>query len=102
MFAGVKNNGRKIKKAASYFSDYNTHKMHSRPLTPDKLSDFGLKLEVAENPLRDLLWEAYILLNGFFNVSPFVKLYERTHGVSWGKQFKIIMGPLQPQPKPKA
>ena len=107
MFAGVKNNGRKIKKAASYFSDYNTHKVHSRPLTPDKLSDFGLKLEVAENPLRDLLWEAYILLNGFFNVSPFVKLYECTHGVSWGKQFQIIMGPPQtqlqsrPQSQPK-
>jgi len=109
MFAGVKNNGRKIKKTASYFSDYNTHKVHSRPLTPDKLADFGLKLEVAENPLRDLLWEAYILLNGFFNVSPFVKLYECTHGVSWGKQFQIIMGPSmaqpqpqpQPQPKPK-
>ncbi|MFH2021963.1 MAG: hypothetical protein ABIJ33_01585, partial [Patescibacteria group bacterium] len=66
---------------------------------------FGLKLEVAENPLRDLLWEAYILLNGFFNVSPFVKLYECTHGVSWGKQFQIIMGPLpqmQPHPRPQS
>lgn len=105
MFAGVKNNVRKIKKAAAYFSDYNTHKVHSRPLTPDKLSDFCLQLEVAENPLRDLLWEAYILLNGFFNVSQFVKLYESTHGVSWGKQFQILMGPLpsqsQSQPKPR-
>lgn len=109
MFAGVKNNAQKIKKAASYFSNYNTHKVHSRPLTPDKLSGFGLKLEVAENPLRDLLWEAYILLNGFFNVSPFVKLYESTSGVSWGKQFQIIMGPppqarpqpQQPKPKPQ-
>ena len=101
MFAGERNNSRKIKKAASYFSDYNTHKIHSRPLTPDKLSGFSLKLEVAENPLRDLLWEAYILLNGFFNISPFVKLYECTHGVSWGKQFQIIIGPLPAQPQPK-
>ena len=102
MFAGERNNGRKIKKAASYFSDYNTHKVHSRPLSPDKLSGFGLKIEVAENPLRDLMWEAYILLNGFFNVSPFVKLYESTSGVSWGKQIQIIMGPkpAQPQPQP--
>ncbi|MCL5674311.1 MAG: hypothetical protein M1501_01015 [Candidatus Omnitrophica bacterium] len=104
MFAGVKNNGRKIKKIVSYFSDYNTHKIHSRPLTPEKLSSFGLKLEVAENPLRDLLWEAYILLNGFFNVSQFVKLYECTNGVSWGKQFQSIMGPpqMQPQPRPQS
>lgn len=104
MFVGERNNGRKIKKAASYFSDYNTHKIHSRPLSPEKLSGFGLKIEVAENPLRDLLWEAYILLNGFFNISPFVKLYENTHGVSWGKQFQIIMNPssAQPQPNPKS
>ena len=90
---------RKIKKAVSFFSDYNTHKIHSRPLSSDKLFDFGLKLEVADNPLRDLLWEAYILLNGFFNVSPFVKLYESIHGVSWGKQFQTIMAPLQQFPR---
>jgi len=103
MFSGERNSERKIKKAVSYFSDYNTHKLHSRPLTPDKLSSFGLKIEVANDTLRDLLWEAYILLNGFFNVSPFVKLYESTHGVSWGKQFQIIIGPpqVQPQPQPK-
>ena len=106
MFAGERNAERKIKKAASYFSNYNKHKVHSRPLTPEKLSAFGLKIEVAENPLRDLLWEAYILLNGFFSISPFVKIYESTHGVSWGKQFQIIMGqpPVQPQqpPEPKS
>lgn len=106
MFAGEKNNARKIKKAASYFSDYDTHKIHSRPLTPEKLSSFGLKIEVATNPLRDLMWEAYILLSGFFTMSSFVKLYESTSGVSWGKQFQIIVGapPLQdksqPEPKP--
>ena len=105
MFAGAKHNGQTIKKVASYFSDYNTHKVHSRPLSPDKLSDFHLNIEIAENPLRDLLWEAYILLNGFFNIGPFVKLYESTHGVSWGKQFQIMMGPpgaqVQVKPRPQ-
>lgn len=103
MFAGEHNNGRKIKKAVSYFSNYNTHKLHSRPLSPDKLSSFGLKIKIANDTLRDLLWEAHILLNGFFNISPFVKLYESTHGVSWGKQFQIIIGlpQTQPQPQPK-
>ena len=100
MFAGERKLGRKIKKAASFFSDYNTHKIHSRPIALDNLSSFGLKIELAEGTLRDLLWEAYILLNGFFNISPFVKLYESTHGVSWGKQFQIIIGP-QLQPKPQ-
>lgn len=101
MFAGERNTGRKIKKAASYFSEYDTHKLHSRPLSPDKLSTLGLKIEVADGTLKDLMWEAYILLNGFFNVSPFVKLYESTNGVSWGKQFQIIMGQSQPRSQPQ-
>src|SRR3989344_2275034 len=89
MFKGEKVD-KKIKKAVSYFSDYDTHLMHSRPLPIDKLTAFGLKIELADDTLQDLLWEAYILLNGFFNVSPFVKLYESAHGVSWGKQFQQV------------
>jgi len=98
MFKGEKNVNKKIKKAVSYFSDYDTHLMHSRPLPMDKLTAFGLKIELADDTLQDLLWESYILLNGFFNVSPFVKLYESAHGVSWGKQFQqIFIGPQAQQ-----
>lgn len=97
MFTGEKNIDKKIKKAVNYFSDYDEHLMHSRPLTLDKLVGFGLKIELADAILQDLLWEAYILLNGLFNGSQFVKLYESAHGVSWGKQFQqIYIGP-QPQ-----
>lgn len=94
---------RKVKKIANFFSDYDTHHIHSRSLTPAKLQNgLGLEVEIAENQLRDLLWEAHILLNGFFNASPFVKLYESTHGVSWGKQFQVMLAPQQaPQQKPK-
>jgi len=100
MFKGEKVD-KKIKKAVTYFSDYDTHLMHSRPLPMDKLTAFGLKIELADDTLQDLLWESYILLNGFFNVSPFVKLYESAHGVSWGKQFQqVFVGP-QPQQKIK-
>jgi ClpP class serine protease len=38
MFKGERNVGRKIQKAVSYFSDYDTHLMHSRPLPLDKPS----------------------------------------------------------------
>ncbi len=101
MFKGEKNVGRKIQKAVKYFSDYDTHLMHSRPLPIDKLAEFNLKIELADDTLQDLLWESYILLNSFFNVSPFVKLYESAHGVSWGKQFQqVFIGP-QPQQKIK-
>lgn len=96
MFKGEKNVDKKIKKAVSYFSDYDTHLMHSRPLSIEKLTTFGLKIELADNRLQDLLWEAYILINGFFNASTFVKLYESAYGVSWGKQFgQIVVGPQQ-------
>jgi hypothetical protein len=97
MFKDEKNADRKIQKAVSYFSDYDTHLMHSRPLPLDKLTELGLKIELADDTLQDLLWESYILLNGFFNVSPFVKLYECTHGVSWGKQLQQIFIAQQPQ-----
>lgn len=101
MFKGDKKTIGKIRKAVNYFSDYDKHLLHSRPLPMDKLSEFGLKIELAGETLQDLLWEAYILLNGFFNVSPFVKLYESAHGVSWGKQFQqVFIGP-QPQQKLK-
>ena len=91
---------RKIKKAASFFSDYNTHKIHTRPLSYDKLTGFGLKIEKADNVLSELMWEAYVLLSGFFSVSPFVKLYECNNGISWGKQMLVNI-PIQ-DPKTKS
>ena len=102
MFKDEKNVDKKIKRAVSYFSDYDTHLMHSRPLPVDKLTAFGLKIELADDTLQDLLWESYIFVNGFFNVSFnggfFVKLYESTHGVSWGKQIQqIFIGPQAQQ-----
>jgi hypothetical protein len=97
MFKGEKKVATKIKNAVDYFSDYDEHLLHSRPLSLDKIKQFDLKVEIAEEPLQELMWEAYILLNGFFTVSSFVKLYETEHGVSWGKQLQqVIIGP-QPQ-----
>ena len=105
MFKGDKKAVGKVRKAVNYFSDYDKHLLHSRPLPLEKLSEFGLKIELADDELQDLLWEAYILLNGFFNVSFggsfFVKLYESTHGVSWGKQIQQIFIGHQPQQKLK-
>jgi hypothetical protein len=104
MFKGDKKAAQKIRKAVAYFSDYDRHLLHSRPLTLDKLSKFGLEIELADDSLQELLWEAYILLNGFFNVSQFVKLYESAHGVSWGKQFQqiVVGGPVQQKPKSRS
>jgi hypothetical protein len=99
MFNKNKNAISKIKKAVNYFSDYDKHLLHSRPLSLRKLEEYDLNIEFANPALQELLWEAYILLNGFFNMTPFVKLYETSHGVSWGKQFQQIM--INPQTQQK-
>ena len=83
-----------IKKAVNYFSNYDKHLLHSRPLVYDKLKSLKLNIKIADNPLSDLLWESYILINGFFSITPFIKLYESCHGVSWGRQFQQINIPM--------
>ncbi len=90
MFKG-ENNSETIDKAVAYLSNYDEHLMHTRPLSIKKLSKLGLKIHFADNTLQDLLWEAHILINGFFNLpGPFVKLYENTKGVSWGRYSNIL------------
>jgi len=96
MFKGKANpNG--IKKAVNYFSNYDKHLLHSRPLVYDKVKSLKLNVQIADEPLRDLLWESYILINGFFNITSFVKLYESCHGVSWGRQFQQLNIPIPQQ-----
>jgi hypothetical protein len=80
-----------IKKAVKYFSSYDKHRLHSRPLFMEKIGNLNLSISIADQQLEELLWESYILLTGFFNISPFVKLYESNNGVSWGRQFQQVM-----------
>lgn len=75
-----------IEKVVDYFSAYDVHLTHSRPLLFDKLKGFGLPIAIPEKKLQDLLWEIYLHVSGFLNSTPWYKLYENTHGISWGKQ----------------
>lgn len=88
----------KIEEAVSYFSDYDEHKLHARPLLFNKLKDLGLKLSVADGELSQLMWEAYLLISQFLNGSAFYKLYENAHGTSYGKQAFAQIGKVQIQP----
>ena len=81
MFKDDKNVNERVKKAVNYLSNYNEHLMHSRPLSIKKLSRLELKITSADDKLQDLLWEAYILINGLFSISSIIKLYENTKGV---------------------
>lgn len=87
MLGGEPRYEKQVEEAVDFFSDYDKHLLHSRPLLISKLKPFKLNIQQADVLLSQLLWEAYILLNGFFGLSNFVKLYESRHGISWGKQF---------------
>ena len=101
MLKGIEVYKNQIEEAVDFFSDYDKHLLHSRPLIGSKLDKFKLNIEQSNDDLSQLLWEAYIHLNGFFGLSAFVKLYESRHGVSWGKQFQQLIIPSQGQlPKP--
>lgn len=75
-----------INKAVEYFRDYDSHLLHSRPLVYDKIRDLKLNIAYAEENLNTLLWEAYLVIENFFQMTAFVKLFENTYGISWGRQ----------------
>jgi Serine dehydrogenase proteinase len=81
-----------IREAVEFFSNYELHLTHSRPLTFDRVSSLGLKISQPDTTLEELMREAYILISGFFGVTPFVKLYENNGTLSWGTQ-QIIQIP---------
>lgn len=88
MLKGV-GNAETIENAVTYFSNYDAHKTHSRPLFYEKIKGFGLNIEQSNDELSKLLWEANIVLNGFFTSFPFSKLYEDSNGFSFGRQFVV-------------
>lgn len=90
----------KIEQVVTFFANYDSHRTHSRPLTYDKIQHLGLNIEVATEELRGLLREAHILLSGFFQVTPFVKVFENSSGLSWGRQFQIVAQPPAQARKP--
>ena len=97
MFKGDETKQELVEKAVSFFSNYDNHRTHSRALTYNKIQDLGISISLADEMLESLLWEAHILLNDFFNITPFVKIYENSKGVSWGRRFQAIVQQAPPQ-----
>jgi len=97
MFKGDASKQQLIDNAVNFFSNYDNHRTHSRALTYSKVKDLGLNISLADEALESLLREAHILLNGFFNLTPFVKVYENSSGLSWGKQFQAVVQQAPPQ-----
>lgn len=101
MLKGKEKHEGQIQSAVDYFSNYDTHLLHSRPIIISKLKQFDLNIFQADDILSELIWEAYVHINGFFGLTSFVKLYENRYGVSWGTQFQQMIIQQQPQAQPQ-
>lgn len=75
----------------TFLSNYDSHKIHSRPIYFDKISQYKINATKAEGELKDLMREAHILLNGFFDITPFIKVYENSKGLSYGRQIQSTL-----------
>lgn len=65
MFKDEKNVERRIAKAVKYFCAYDKHLMHSHPLPLEKLTEFGLKIELADKNFRIYFGKRIFYLTDF-------------------------------------
>jgi len=93
MFKGRNDREEIIKAAVKYFSDFDEHHAHGRPIGWSSVKDMGLNISLAEGNLAALLREAYLLLQGFFNMSPHAKMYENSSSLTYAHTM-----PLPPPP----
>ncbi len=101
MFKGESGKEDTIKRAVEYFADQEVHKTHGRPLVFRKIKELGLNIRLAESEEAELIREAYLLINGLFASSAFVRLYEDSQDLSWGAQWGRIQLPnTQDNPPP--
>lgn len=92
MFGGDDDKEEIVEEAKEYFSAYEEHKLHSRPLTFQDVNHLDLNIRVAEGDLKELIREAYIHLYGLMEVTPLVKIYENSEDLSWGRKFQVQSG----------
>lgn len=92
MFDGDDSMEDTIEHAKEFFSDYDKHKLHSRPLTYQDVDHLGLNIQLADGNLKALMREAYIHLYGLMEISPIVKIYENSDDLSWGRNFQVQSG----------
>lgn len=99
MFGGEEINEDEVDQLVTFLSDYDNHKLHSRPIYLEKLNEFKINATEADGDLQELMREAHILLSGFFDLTPFVKIYENSSGLSYGRQ--VNLGPMNKEEQDK-
>lgn len=93
----------RVAKIVDYFSDYDIHKSHGRGIGRAKARELGLKVTNLEDlgETTNLVRSLYNQYEYLFDRTPFYKLFENTHGVSWGRQITNVNIQIpMPQPTP--
>lgn len=99
MFGGEEVDEDEVDTLVTFLSDYDNHKLHSRPIYLNKLEEFKINAIEADGDLQELMREAHILLSGFFDLTSFVKIYENSSNLSYGRQ--VNMGLKEKEEKEK-
>jgi FMN phosphatase YigB (HAD superfamily) len=89
----------RVNRIVEYFSDYDTHKSHSRSIDREKARELGLNIVFAEEygELDGLMGSLHNQFMLMFDKSPFYKMYENSRGINWGR----LVSPIKALPHPK-
>lgn len=96
--------------AVEFFSNYDIHKSHGRPIDRGKARELNLRVENVERikGLGDLVRSLYNQYELLFDKTAFVKMFEDARGINWGRQapavtlqLPLMMPPVAPQPTPQ-
>jgi len=94
-----------------FFSSYDTQKSHGRSIGRRKIQELQLPVICLEDDkqLGELVRSLHNQFELFFDKTPFYKLYENAHGISWGRQLQsmtlqlpVPVGRIGPMPQPSA
>lgn len=90
MFANQADSEGKAKEIVAFFSDYNTHKSHARPIFISEALKVGVKVSnLQENPnIQSKIWDFYLCLRFLFDTTNYVKVFENSYGVNYGPLFQ--------------
>ena len=93
----------KVDSIVTFFSDYNLHRSHSRPIFFKEAKKIGLKVSLFKEEIANSVWEIYLCFRAMHDLTPYVKLFENSKGINWGKQHippnSIQLQPVMPAPK---
>ena len=103
MFKNENESDKKVTQITSFFSDYNIHRSHSRPIFFREAKEIGLKVSLFQEDISNDVWDMFLCFRAMHDLTNYVKLFENSSGINWGKQHmppnSIQLQPIHPAPQ---